>query len=52
MKKTKATRLGIAFLLTGIVAVFWYWEGENFSDRAVSGTYTFRLNGGNIDLGS
>jgi hypothetical protein len=37
--------VGVVLLLTVTLALFWYWEGENFNDRAVSGTYTFRLNG-------
>jgi hypothetical protein len=32
----------LAFLLLGVIFVFWYWEGENFSDGAVSGTYMIR----------
>jgi hypothetical protein len=45
MKMRGAGWVGVVLLLTVTLGLFWYWEGENFSDRAVSGTYTFRLNG-------
>jgi hypothetical protein len=45
MKMSVGGWVGVVLLLTLTLGLFWYWEGENFSDRAVSGTYTFRLNG-------
>jgi len=44
-KMTVAAWIGLVFLLTALVGTFWYWEGENFSDGAVSGTYIHQLNG-------
>ena len=35
--------LGVIFLLITGIFTFWFWEGENFSDRAVAGTYTLQL---------
>jgi hypothetical protein len=37
--------LGVIFLLITAIFTFWFWEGENFSDRAVAGTYTLQLRG-------
>ena len=45
MKMTVAAWLGVIPLVTVMIVVFWYREGENFSDGAVSGTYTLQLNG-------
>jgi hypothetical protein len=45
MKMSAAVWLGLIFLLIVVIGVFWYWEGENFSDGAVSGTYVLQLNG-------
>jgi hypothetical protein len=45
MKMSGAAWVGIVLLLTVTLGLFWYWEGENFSDGAASGTYTFQLNG-------
>jgi hypothetical protein len=45
MKMNAAASLGLIFLLIVVIGVFWYWEGENFSDGAVSGTYVLQLNG-------
>jgi hypothetical protein len=46
MEVATTARLSVTFLLIIIgIGVFWYWEGENFTDGAVSGTYVFRLNG-------
>jgi hypothetical protein len=45
MKMSGAAWVGVVLLLTLTLGLFWYWEGENFSDGAVSGTYTFQLNG-------
>jgi hypothetical protein len=45
MKMTVPAQLGVIFLLIIAIWVFWYWEGENFSDGAVSGTYALQLNG-------
>jgi hypothetical protein len=45
MKLTAGAWMGLIFLLPVMVAVFWFWQAENFSDRAVSGTYTQESNG-------
>jgi hypothetical protein len=37
--------LGVIFLLIAGIFTFWFWEGENFSDRAVAGTYITQLRG-------
>jgi hypothetical protein len=37
--------LGVILLLVVAIPTFWYWEGENFSDGTVSGTYFLQLNG-------
>jgi hypothetical protein len=45
--RTKSLGLVLAavFLLAVAIGMVWFWEGENFSDGAVSGTYTFNVNG-------
>ena len=45
MKLTVPVRLSGIFLLITAMGIFYYWEGENFSDGAVSGTYTLQLSG-------
>jgi|SRR3954471_6835462 len=45
MKLPAAVWMGTALLLVAMVGVLWFWEAENFSDRAISGTYTHELNG-------
>jgi hypothetical protein len=45
MERKVAAWIGIVFLLAVVVGTFWYWEGENFSDGAVSGTYIHHTNG-------
>jgi hypothetical protein len=37
--------LVVIFLLVISIPIFWYWEGENFSDGAVCGTYALSLDG-------
>ena len=37
--------LVVIFLLVISIPIFWYWEGENFSDGAVYGTYALSLDG-------
>ena len=44
-KTTLRTWLTLSLLLIVVIGLVWYWEGENFSDRAVAGTYTFQQNG-------
>jgi len=39
------TCLVVLSLLVITIPGFWYWEGENFSDGAVCGTYALRLDG-------
>ncbi len=50
MKMTVGAWLGVSFLLLVGIGVFWYWEGENFSAGAVSGTYALQLRGGKVTL--
>ncbi|MFY9646963.1 MAG: hypothetical protein WAK29_17420 [Terriglobales bacterium] len=45
MKLTVPSWVGLVFLLTVVVGTFWYWDAENFSASAVSGTYTHHLRG-------
>ena len=37
--------LAMIFLLMAGIFTFWFWEGENFGEGAVSGTYTVRSDG-------
>lgn len=37
--------LVVIFLLVISIPIFWYWEGENFSDGAVCRTYALSLDG-------
>lgn len=37
--------LAMSLLLIAAIFTFWFWEGENFSESAVSGTYTVRIDG-------
>ncbi len=50
MKLSEAARVGVVLLLIVTLGLFWYWEGENFSDGAVCGTYTLRQNGEAVTL--
>jgi len=50
MKVTGAAWAAVILLLTVALGLFWYWEGENFSDGAVCGTYTLRQNGEAVTL--
>jgi len=43
MRMTVLAWLGVIFLFTIVIGVFWYWEGENFSVGTVSGTYDLKL---------
>jgi hypothetical protein len=43
MRMTVVGWLGVIFLFTIVIGVFWYWEGENFSVGTVSGTYDLKL---------
>jgi len=45
MKMTVPAWLGVIVVLIIAISVFWFWEGENFSAGAVSGTYALQLNG-------
>ena len=45
MRMTVLAWLGVIFLFTIVIGVFWYWEGENFSVGTVSGTYDLKLSG-------
>jgi len=50
MKVTGGAWVAVILLLTVVLCLFWYWEGENFSDGAVCGTYTLRQNGEVVTL--
>ena len=50
MKVTGGAWVAVILLLTVALGLFWYWEGENFSDGAVCGTYTLRQNGEVVTL--
>jgi len=50
MKVTGGAWVAVILLLTVVLGLFWYWEGENFSDGAVCGTYTLRQNGEVVTL--
>ena len=47
---TGAARAAVILLLTVTLGLFWYGEGENFSDGAVCGKYTFQQNGEAVTL--
>jgi hypothetical protein len=44
MKMNTRASIGVILLLVAALGLFWYSEGGNFSDHAVSGTYILQLN--------
>ena len=45
MKMTVPAWSGVIVLLIIVILSVWYYEGENFGDDAVPGTYSVRLSG-------